>query len=30
MKLTEGGNVFADVGPIKKEYVPGILNDLQS
>ena len=27
--LTEGGNVFADVGPIKKEYVPGILNDLQ-
>jgi len=27
--LTEGGNVFPDVTSIKKEYVPGIINDIQ-
>ena len=29
MFLTEGGNVWDDVGPIKKEYVPGIIKDIQ-
>lgn len=27
--LAEGGNVFQDVSPIKKEYVPGIINEIQ-
>jgi hypothetical protein len=27
--LTEGGNVWDDVGPIKKEYVPGIIQQIQ-
>jgi len=27
--LTEGGNVFADVGPIKKEYVPGMIQKIR-
>lgn len=30
MKLMEGGNVFPDVTAIKKEYVPGIIKDIQS
>lgn len=30
MKLTEGGNVFDGVSAIKKEYVPGILNNIQA
>lgn len=29
MQITEGGNVFDDVTAIKKEYVPGIINDIQ-
>jgi len=29
MRLTEGGNVFPDVTAIKKEYVPGLINDIQ-
>ena len=30
MKLTEGGNVFPDAGPIKRQHVPGIINKIQS
>lgn len=29
MELTEGGNVFPDVTAIKKEYVPGIIEDIR-
>ena len=29
MILNEGGNVFPDVSPIKREYVPGIIKDIQ-
>jgi hypothetical protein len=29
MNLTEGGNVFLDVTSIKKQYVPGIIKDIQ-
>ncbi len=29
-KLTEGGNVFDDAGPIKKEFVPSIIDDIQA
>ena len=29
VKLTEGGNVFDDVTAIKKEYVPGIISNIQ-
>ena len=28
--LTEGGNVFADVSPIKKQFVPGIIAKIQA
>lgn len=27
--ITEGGNVFPDVGPIKKEFVPGMIKQIQ-
>jgi len=30
MNLTEGGNVFPDVTDIKKEYVPRLINNIQS
>ena len=28
--ITEGGNVFDDVSPIKKEFVPGLIKNIQS
>jgi hypothetical protein len=30
INLMEGGNVWDDVGAIKKEYVPGIISDIQA
>jgi hypothetical protein len=29
MILIEGGNVFSDVGPIKRGYVPGLIKEIQ-